>query len=613
MAAYRPLFTSTGLILWNIIKTAQDIYTITIKQIVRFQERMHFEKIQLWRCCRYDVVAVTETWLKKNETKAAIADIAPPGYHFHHQPRSNKKVGGGVGVLVSDKFKTKVQKIPSYNTFEAPSTEISSSSFSGLFICLYRLQENMQTFFNEFEDLLENIVTTHLDIYILGDFNLHLDVSDSNTQRFNEILKCFNLKQHVNFSTHVHGHWLDLLITKSSCDHVKSVFPADCISDHFAVVSEINISAPVSPRKTITFRKTTKICMTSFRADILDSSLIKNPKNELHDLCDQYTSVLTSLLDKHAPLQTKKVVEKAPTPWMTSKLLYCKRSCRQLERRWRRSRSGYDRSKYRNYRNLCNRLMTEAKSQYFSNLIDENSDNPRRLWDTINNILHRTPASALPESNNVKSLCDHFAKYFCDKIRTIRANFSNQVNDVPSVQKPKIRTQLFNLEPASEDEVRKIIMKSASKSCDLDPIPTNILKALLDILIKPITTIINLSLESGTFPISFKEAHVTPLLKKSNLPVNNLKNYRPVSNLSFISKIIEKVVSNRLQAHINSNKLNNPMQSAYRKSHSTETALLRVHNENKSSQSQFLLTRAMSQLWLYLICLRRSILSTTTL
>ena len=61
--------------------------------------------------------------------------------------------------------------------------------------------------------------------------------------------------------------------------------------------------------------------MTSFRADILDSSLMKNPKNELHDLCDQYTSVLTSLLDKHAPLQTKKVAEKAPTPWMTSKLL----------------------------------------------------------------------------------------------------------------------------------------------------------------------------------------------------------------------------------------------------------------------------------------------------
>ena len=101
-------------------------------------------------------------------------------------------------------------------------------------------------------------------------------------------------------------HWLDLLITKSSCDHVKSVFPADGISDHFSVVSEINLSAPVRPRKTITFRKTTNICMISFRADFLDSSLTKNPKNDLHDLCDQYTSVLISLLDKHAPLQTKK-------------------------------------------------------------------------------------------------------------------------------------------------------------------------------------------------------------------------------------------------------------------------------------------------------------------
>ena len=119
--------------------------------------------------------------------------------------------------------------------------------------------------------------------------------------------------------------------------------------------------------------------------------------------------------------------EKAPTPWMTSKLLVCKRSCHQLERHWRRSRSGYDRSKCRNYRNLCNRLMTEVKSQFFSDLIDENSENPRRLWDTITNILHRTPAAALPESNNVKSFYEHFAKYFCDEIRTIRANFSNQV------------------------------------------------------------------------------------------------------------------------------------------------------------------------------------------
>ena len=72
----------------------------------------------------------------KNDTKTAIADIVPPEYQFHHQPRSKKNVGGGVSFLVSDKLKTKVQKIPSYNTFEALFTEISSSPFAGLCICL---------------------------------------------------------------------------------------------------------------------------------------------------------------------------------------------------------------------------------------------------------------------------------------------------------------------------------------------------------------------------------------------------------------------------------------------------------------------------------------------
>ena len=85
-------------------------------------------------------------------------------------------------------------------------------------------------------------------------------------------------------------------------------------------------------------------------------------------------------------------------------------------------------------------------------------------------------------------------------------------------------------------------------------------------------------METSTFPQNFKEAHVSPLLKKTSLPKNELKNYRPVSNLSFISKILE---NNRLLAHIKNNHLSNPLQSAYRKHHSTESALLKVHNDIK--------------------------------
>ena len=129
-----------------------------------------------------------------------------------------------------------IRPLPSFKTFEAISARIGNNSFSGFVVCLYRLQNGTCQFFDEFQDLLENIISLHDNLYILGDFNLHLDNSNGNTNKFNEILTCFALKQHVNFPTHVHGHWLDLLITKRISNSIKSVFSAAGISDHLAVI-----------------------------------------------------------------------------------------------------------------------------------------------------------------------------------------------------------------------------------------------------------------------------------------------------------------------------------------------------------------------------------------
>ena len=147
------------------------------------------------------------------------------------------------------------------------------------------------------------------------------------------------------------------------------------------------------------------------------------------------------------------------------------------------------------------------------------------------------------------------------------------------MQKSEIRSKITVFESVSEDEIKKLILSPSSKSCELDPIPTSVLKNCLDIVITPITDIINISMETSTFPKNFREAHVGPLLKKTSLPKNELKNHRPVFSLCFISKILEKVVANRLQTHIKNNHLSNSLQSAYRKHlHSTESALLKVHN-----------------------------------
>ena len=110
-----------------------------------------------------------------------------------------------------------------------------------------------------------------------------------------------------------------------------------------------------------------------------------------------------------------------------------------------------------------------------------------------------------------------------------------------SITRPSMNNSaLTSFEPVSEEDILKILKSSPTKSCDLDPIPTSLVKDCADILITPITNIINYLLKEGSFPNYFKIAYVTPLLKKPSLDRNLLKNYRPVSNLSFISKLINK-------------------------------------------------------------------------
>ena len=107
--------------------------------------------------------------------------------------------------------------------------------------------------------------------------------------------------------------------------------------------------------------------------------------------------------------------------------------------------------------------------------------------------------------------------HFKDKISLIHSAFTDHTSDTINAESPQLNFKLTSFEPATTTEVKNIIMSSPSKSCDLDPLPTILLKACLDVLIKPITYIINASLCSGLFPEDFKCAHVNPIHKKTTL------------------------------------------------------------------------------------------------
>ena len=257
-------------------------------------------------------------------------------------------------------------------------------------------------FFDEFPNFLENSLQFQDELYISGDFNIHLDKPSVNTRSLLDILDTLSLHQHVTFPTHIYGHWLDLFITRLNCKHAKAVSSSDGLSDHLTVLIDLWLQIKsFSEKANITFRPINKIDLDTLHMDL-------------------------------------------------------------------------------------------------------SNDHSRDF----------------PEPPHVENTMDQFTH-------------------------------------TTTSEVRSIILISTNASCDLDQFPTRLLKHYIDDLIVPITAIINLSMREGVVTPDFKQALVTPLIKKKTLCRNEFNNYRPISNLSFLSKILDKMVAKRLNAHIEEHLLSN--------------------------------------------------------
>ena len=545
-----------------------------------------------------DMCAMTETWLCDNDS-AVIHEITPPGYHFVHQPRVNRR-GGGTGLLFKESIDARQVTAGEKISFEFAEYHVLFKAFQLKLINIYRPpyseshRVSINVFLNEFSEFLQVHLLSSIPLLVTGDFNIHVDSEDNPESRsFKDLLESLCCTQHVQFCTHTHGHTLDLIISRQSDNIiVGQPWPDDFLmSDHFPVNCLLNSSKPPLPVKQISFRRICSVDLKSLRKDISESVLCsESSDSSLNELVSLYDVTLRSILDKHAPMQTKKVASRLQVPWFTDQVRTEKKKRRKAEKRWLKTKSVQDYQYYKTARNVTLFVMNKARRTYYSEMINENSDNQKRLFNVTKFLLNMSKQyPTIPPTVDKCKFANNLGTFFQDKILKIHCDIQSSLDSgtetvtsglemahsSPHVSVSKLLTEF---KPLTEKDVEKLIMQLSKKSCTLDPMPTHLLLKCTDILLPMFTKLINFSLGNGQFPSSWKVALVQPLLKKPGLELS-FNNLRPVNNLQYISKLVEGAATQQIQQHLCQNSLFPSMQSAYRQFHSTETALLRIKND----------------------------------
>ena len=395
------------------------------------------------------------------------------------------------------------------------------------------------------------------------------------------LFETYNLHQHIKNPTHKSGHLLDYIIGDKQLINAVSV--SDFISDHCALHATIVCTRNHPGSKKITYRCTKKIDSDQLSNDISNIDF-KTDCNDVDIVVDNYDAALTSLLDVHAPLKTNTVACRDLQPWMSEEILSVKREKRKSERTWRKTKLTVH---LEIFRALCLKLKTliyEAKEKCFKKQISDCGGDQRQLFGIVNHLLGRGKQIVYPQHTDSFTLASLFNNYFITKIADIRKEFSGLESDVVQMSMPDFNvhhshTTLSNFTPTTTDEVQQLLSKMNKTTCKLDPFCTSIIMQHSQHFIPVYVHLINLCFSTGIFPTGFKSAVVKPLLKKPTLDCEVLKNFRPISNLTFLSKLIEKVIAERLVSHMQDNGMVEKFQSAYKANHSTETALLRVYND----------------------------------
>ena len=318
--------------------------------------------------------------------------------------------------------------------------------------------------------------------------------------------------------------------------------------DHLAVNFKLNITKPARVRKLVEYRKLRCVNVESFKRDIKSSVELNQSHKSIDSLVHSYITHLLRLREKHAPLITKTIALQPHAPWFNQEMHKAKHSRRTVERKYKQSGIQIARIIFDDHCIRMSKISASTKQLFYKDKPKSCKNERGNMFTIANELLGKKKEHTYPDDLTDSEISTKFSNFFVDKIKRIRRDLDNASDITCSEFSNNVTVQstLSMFAPVTSEEMRFIIKQLPNKSSSLDPIPTWLLKECVKELLPIITTFVNRSMQEGTIPKSLKHALVTPILKKDGMDLNILSNFRPVSNLACLAKILEKAINNRL-------------------------------------------------------------------
>ena len=527
------------------------------------------------------IFGLSETKLKEHK----LSDVFKiPGFQLPFRKDNNTNGGGGIIVYVRDGILAKRRKDLETNDISCLWLEICPNKGKSFLVGnLYRPPDSKVEFNDRFEEFIDVVSSQNKEFILLGDFNRNL-LNEEIDRDWGNFMSSLGLTQLISKPTRVTAESQTLIdhIYTNNEENIQSVSVEKlCISDHYAVFCnrKSHVSVCKNTHQVITYRSFKNFDEAPFLSDL--SSVpweILEYSDNVDDIVYAWKSLFLEILDKHAPIKSHRVKKKYQPEWLNPEILDC------IKERNKCKLNG-NISAYKDLRNKVKILIETAKKKTYESKIEEGKSDPRTIWklfkefgvkdkgnDGVQNFGLKCENDLITNESELTEMFNNYFVNVASKLKEpiVNSDFGRLTNFVQS--KVPVGVE-FEIPLTNVGFVRKFLSNlNVSKSTGLDNIGPKILKISANIIAPSLVYIVNKSITSGSFPSLWKEAKVKPLFKSGDR--DDINNYRPISILPTLSKLIEKWVDINFSLFLNNFNLLHKSQSGFRAKHSTESALI---------------------------------------